>query len=188
MAVQTITYEDKQYLNQNANIPATNKVQDTDMNEIKSVVNNNATETSNNTTNIGNLSNLATENKTSIVNSINEIKNAEIYSTEEVKTNKIWINGKPIYRKVLTGTKNAGWTDIDISAINYDTIFINNDATHFTFTENSSNWCKGQYYFSGTDFITAQIKISSNQINIGAGSGLSNISYKVVLEYTKTTD
>lgn len=42
MAIQTITYGDKQYLNQNADIPATNKVQDTDMNEIKSVVNNNA--------------------------------------------------------------------------------------------------------------------------------------------------
>jgi hypothetical protein len=44
MAIQTITYEDKQYINQNADIPATNKVQDTDMNEIKSVVNNNANE------------------------------------------------------------------------------------------------------------------------------------------------
>lgn len=119
---------------------------------------------------------------------INKDMMPDVYSTEEVKTNKIWIDGKPIYRKILTGTKNAGWTDIDISAINYDTIFINNDTTHFTFTENSSNWCKGPYYFSNTDFITAQIKISSNQINIGAGSGLSNISYKVVLEYTKTTD
>lgn len=55
MAVQTITYGDKSYLNQNADIPATNKVQDTDMNEIKSVVNNNANETSNNTTNISNI-------------------------------------------------------------------------------------------------------------------------------------
>ena len=55
MAVQTITYDDKQYLNQNADIPAINKVQDTDMNEIKSVVNNNATETSTNTTNIANI-------------------------------------------------------------------------------------------------------------------------------------
>lgn len=55
MAVQTITYGDKSYLNQNADIPATNKVQDTDMNEIKSVVNNNATETSSNTTNISNI-------------------------------------------------------------------------------------------------------------------------------------
>lgn len=47
MAVQTITYGDKSYLNQNADIPATNKVQDTDMNEIKSVVNNNAQEVTN---------------------------------------------------------------------------------------------------------------------------------------------
>jgi hypothetical protein len=47
MAVQTITYEDKQYLNQNADIPATNKVQDIDMNEIKRVVNNNANEVEN---------------------------------------------------------------------------------------------------------------------------------------------
>lgn len=47
MAVQTITYEDKSYLNQNADIPATNKVQDTDMNEIKTVVNNNAAELQN---------------------------------------------------------------------------------------------------------------------------------------------
>lgn len=55
MAVQIITYGDKSYLNQNADIPATNKVQDTDMNEIKTVVNNNANETSNNTTNISNI-------------------------------------------------------------------------------------------------------------------------------------
>lgn len=47
MAVQTITYEDKQYLNQNVDIPATNKVQDIDMNEIKTVVNNNALEVEN---------------------------------------------------------------------------------------------------------------------------------------------
>lgn len=47
MAVQTITYGDKSFLNQNADIPATNKVQDTDMNEIKSVVNNNASEFNN---------------------------------------------------------------------------------------------------------------------------------------------
>ena len=36
-----ITYQDKSYLNQNANIPLVNKVADTDMNEIKSVVNGN---------------------------------------------------------------------------------------------------------------------------------------------------
>lgn len=44
MAVQTITYDNKSYINQNADIPNINKVNDTDMNEIKSVVNNNASE------------------------------------------------------------------------------------------------------------------------------------------------
>lgn len=73
MAVQTITYTDKQYLNENSSIPDINKVKDTDMNMIKSVVNNNATEL----TNIG------------------------TYSTSEVNTGMTWINNKPIYRKVF---------------------------------------------------------------------------------------
>lgn len=34
-----ITYTDKEYLNENQDVPATNKVQDIDMNEIKSVIN-----------------------------------------------------------------------------------------------------------------------------------------------------
>lgn len=35
-----ITYANKEFVNENANIPAINKVQDTDLNEIKSVINN----------------------------------------------------------------------------------------------------------------------------------------------------
>ena len=44
MAVQTINYDDKQFLNQNSDIADVNKCNDTDLNEIKSVVNNNANE------------------------------------------------------------------------------------------------------------------------------------------------
>lgn len=47
MAVQTITYDNKVALNTNPDIANVNKVQDSDMNEIKSVVNNNASETQN---------------------------------------------------------------------------------------------------------------------------------------------
>lgn len=61
MAVQTITYDDKVALNENPSIADINKVTDDDMNEIKSVVNNNASETSTNTTNI-------TTNTTNIAN------------------------------------------------------------------------------------------------------------------------
>lgn len=44
MAVQTISYADKSYINENPSVATTNKITDTDMNEIKSVVNNNAGE------------------------------------------------------------------------------------------------------------------------------------------------
>ena len=44
MAVQTITYTDKVALNENQSVADINKVTDDDMNEIKSVVNNNANE------------------------------------------------------------------------------------------------------------------------------------------------
>ena len=47
MAVQTITYDNKSFLNQNQDIADVNKVNDTDMNMIKSVTNNNANETIN---------------------------------------------------------------------------------------------------------------------------------------------
>ena len=44
MSVQTITFNDKSNLNVNSQVPDINKINDTDMNEIKSVVNNNAYE------------------------------------------------------------------------------------------------------------------------------------------------
>lgn len=64
-----INYNDKQFLYQNADIPAENKVNDVDMNEIKGVVNENDDL-------MGDLSNLDTSNKSSIVEAINEIYNA----------------------------------------------------------------------------------------------------------------
>ena len=42
MAISTITYGNKSAVNANSSVPAANKVQDSDMNEIKTVVNTNA--------------------------------------------------------------------------------------------------------------------------------------------------
>lgn len=55
MAVSTITYSDKVTLNENSSVADINKGRAVDWNEIKTVVNNNATETSTNTTDIANL-------------------------------------------------------------------------------------------------------------------------------------
>ena len=61
-----ITYQDKVFLNQNSQVADINKVTDTDLNQIKNVVNENDA-------NVGELSDLNTVDKTSTVNSINEL-------------------------------------------------------------------------------------------------------------------
>lgn len=77
MAVETISYANKSYINQNPDVADTNKFRDIDANEIKSVVNNNALE-------------------------LSTCVDGLIYSTTETDTGKIWTDGKPIYRKVVS--------------------------------------------------------------------------------------
>lgn len=87
MAIQTITYSDKQAMGTQPSIPDENKVTDSDMNEIKSVVNNNA----------------------SILQDIT------IYSSNE-KIVGTWVDGTPIYRLAVTFTDTTmatgTWTGI----------------------------------------------------------------------------
>lgn len=170
MAVQTITYGDKSYLNQNADIPATNKVQDIDMNEIKSVVNNNANETNKNT------------------NDITNILNAEIYSTSEVKTNYLWTNNKPIYRKVIDLGTLENKTSINVEG-DYDVI------TDFDGYIYQSSGAKASLVEFGSPSLYRAIsysKLSNNNLNIiinrSSTSSWSDWQLKIIVEYTKTTD
>lgn len=78
MAIQTITYSDKQAMGTQPSVPEVNKITDSNMNEIKSVVNNNA----------------------------NFLSNSSAYSTTEQVVGT-WIDGKPIYRKTIAYTGTA---------------------------------------------------------------------------------
>lgn len=98
MTIQTIQYQNKVALNTNPEIADINKVTDNDMNEIKSVVNNNAN-------NIGDLTDLETSDKTSVVNAIN---------SKVIK--KLWENQNP--------TNNFNPQTISFNAAGYDYFII----------------------------------------------------------------
>lgn len=173
-----ITYANKSYLNQNASVPASNKIQDVDMNEIKTVVNTNDD-------NVGDITTLATNDKSSVVNAINELKNADIYSTSEVKTNKVWMN-KPVYRKVVqTGVVNStGNQTFNHNISNLETytkleIYGRSGATTF-----SVPFASNQGMFSGAAFSARTISTTQVQLYIGQ----VGYSYDIIIEYTKTTD
>ena len=64
MAIELVQFEDKQNINEKPELPRINKVIDADINELKDVANTNAN-------NVGNLENLNTTDKESLVEAIN---------------------------------------------------------------------------------------------------------------------
>lgn len=159
MAVQTITYDDKQYLNQNSSIADVNKCNDTDLNEIKSVVNNNAVILQGETT----------------------------YSLNETNTGKTWIDGKPIYRKVIdfgafpnTSDKyvDLNINDLDfvisLQVLGYDTVSKNYFPIPNALTSGSPNLIDSS--------------IIGNQIRIRTQSDRRTFIAYPIIEYTKTID
>lgn len=131
---------------------------------------------------IGNLADLETTDKNTIVDAINEVK-FEKYSTTEKVIGK-WINGKPLYRKVIntgqinlstsTVEKDSGISDIDIvKDINLMLMFQNG---------NEIIWYK-DWNISELSF-----DISTQKIIIIGTKNASFINSFVILEYTKTTD
>lgn len=164
-----ITYTNKETLNEQPSIADKNKVKAEDMNEIKSVVNTNYGE-------VGNIANLKTTDKTSVVNAINELKDGEIYSTSEVKTNKVWIDGKPIYRKMIQ--ISVGTTEVSYSiANNISQAWIDMGSSWITWGGNRTyplSRLMAEYY------ITNDLKLALKSVS-GTNTGY------VAVEYTKTS-
>lgn len=162
MAVQNISYTNKVALNQNAGISDTNKVNASDMNEIKSVVNNNA----------------------------NILQGDTTYSSNEIDTGKIWIDGSSVYRKVivLTGTDittqntniNHNITNIN-EMLKLDCIYItSNGARQLPLNYYATNDWDGQLFCTLT-----QLRFEFGTSALASVQTASHIY--VILEYTKTS-
>lgn len=107
-----------------------------------------------------------------------KISNANTYSSQETNTGKKWINGKNIYRKVLTGTKtSAEDLNIDVGS-NIDIMFIVSARLdgpgHYLlpFFESSETFCR--------------IELLGNNIKIKSGtSAYAQGTVTIIVEYTK---
>lgn len=158
MAVQSITYQDKQALNTNEDISDVNKCNASDMNEIKSVVNNNA----------------------------NILQGQTTYSLNETDTRKIWINGKPIYRKVI----NCG------SLLNNDTKIVSHSISDLEFVIKLRLMCiTGTVWYeanmAGTSGIfnggIVAIRANATDLQIGTTFDATQHVGYAIIEYTKAS-
>lgn len=108
---------------------------------------------------------------------------ADVYSTTETKTNKVWINGKPIYRKCFSfkGTMPS----FSISNIE-NIINVSGYVTASTGNKLPMPWSSLN---GGADEIASVYLHNGEVIGVVIGFSLSTaIDSVVVIEYTKTTD
>lgn len=138
---------------------------------------------------------------------LSDVYDSQSYSTEETKTGGTWIDGKPIYRKVITENINIASKSTSISSLNIDTLIefkslaknIDNDDYIYTgetiihdFNDMTGELDEafqvGAIYYPPDEEI-----IYSNKINMYDGSGWKyseSGTFRIIciLEYTKTTD
>ena len=121
----------------------------------------------------------------------------DIYSTTEVKTNKIWIDGKPIYRKVVQVPKNAFGANLDRYAHGISNI--DNTTNLFIVWEDTSagsshrrRFIPANYYSTLAWATQATIETSDIVFELGESARQRIYTYGanifVIIEYTKTTD
>ena len=105
----------------------------------------------------------------------------QIYSTDETVIGT-WIDGKPLYRKIIKASVNQGVQKIyDVSNMNLDDI-IRMDGS---ISQSEGSIVSLPYGTSSNDFAVVYYPKSSNQIEVNTSrAGIVNI----IFEYTKTTD
>lgn len=164
-----ITFDDKVSLTTSP-LPRANKCTAEDLNEIKSVVNDNADKLDLNTIEIGNLE--------------DSLNNRFNYSTTEKQIGN-WINNKPLYQITLTGTKVYG-SDLELS--------IPENIDNIISIEGAIKTTSGITYnldrTEGDSYTRLEIATRTSRLTYKS-SGAStyfNGDVFVTLKYTKSTD
>lgn len=108
------------------------------------------------------------------------------YSTYEIKTNKVWIDGKPIYRKVINFgiLPNNNIKKVSHGILNIDTFVSING---ITFTSEKTATALPYAHSDSTNEVSLFIEDTNVAIRT-FGNKTKYIKTYVTLEYTKTTD
>lgn len=115
--------------------------------------------------------------------SMNAVKTALSYSTEETLTGGTWIDGKPIYRKSYYNATN--WANGDI----VDTLANVKDVVNLISISRTANNEVYQNYSDGSSRNDATFNFSNGNLIARRGAALvSTYPASIVIEYTKTTD
>lgn len=111
----------------------------------------------------------------------------DVYSTTETVVGT-WIDGKPIYRKVIQYNKTSnGQVDLSLSSYgitNVENIWLNQNSFIKT---NNNEWKAVNTYESDSYFTFCTFR-SANSFRLSSNSSYARGLWNLIIEYTKTTD
>lgn len=122
-----------------------------------------------------------------ILEDITYLKNRCVYSTTEVPIGK-WIDGKTLYRKVLTGTKASSSDEISLSTPSNINTMVNvsiqakNSSEALSIPNISISYASGNTY-RGYTYLSNNASWNKNHLYIVGVTDFT--SFHAVIEYTK---
>lgn len=126
-------------------------------------------------------------NETDKAPSVRAVNEVNTYSTEEQVIGK-WIDGKPLYRKVITGTKGDSVTQVNIGSITGVNEMIKMQGTLGSDSSGTGiAQSIGGYMDNRDNFSFIYFGYTDGSITLAAPASYKG-KYIVILEYTKTTD
>ena len=123
---------------------------------------------------IGNLSSLNTDDKSNVVNAINEVNNSNVYSTTETQVGK-WVDGRYIYKKTIFQEINGTQGDVKISNFSAENIII--------FFQGMFLSINGQYQLPNSE---SQINHINNEIRIRFSTNWGTGTIYLTIFYLKS--
>jgi hypothetical protein len=119
--------------------------------------------------------------------SSNAVSKSLSYSTTEQLTGGKWIDGRPIYRRVISGSWTSG------QSITVPFSMADNNVREFTkinlfIKAGSGGSYMSGYYQSSNDYLNYYYGNNNFFIRRGSSAPPLNITYYFTIEYTKTTD
>lgn len=124
-----------------------------------------------------------------------EITAQKDYSTDEVFTGQYWIDGKKIYRKVFTGTTPSTIAADQVVVVSTGITTIR-DIINLRTCLDWNNGTNSGTVFDGwltNDSFNNRLRVlfnrEANNITLNmSGSHFASQNYRIIVEYTKTTD
>lgn len=121
------------------------------------------------------------------------------FSEQEEKTGEIWLDGKPIYKKLIRATTTVQNVNVSnsfssLGLSNIDTLWIDESSSFVKYGNNDTHYIGSQpitIFLATNDWKAVYVNVSAQNVNIRAG--LPNnvavyLEWYITLKYTKKSD